>query len=712
MSEEIYLGEDYIHIQPLTKGGMGRLYKAYRIGLDVDVVIKRIKSRYVGKLDQRAEADILKNLKHRYLPRIYDIINGGDGYYYTVMDFIPGINLQQYIQKNGPVCQKLAHKWACQLCEVVAYLHEQTPPIIHCDIKPSNLMVTSDENICLIDFNTSLIFSDGILAVGATSGYAAPEQYTRKPVIPSVPLVSSSDPTVLISESDGDLFRSSDSLSRSFSVAVSSRARFYGAITKKTDVYGIGATLYYAVTAQTPQRALDPVTPISSYSLRIGKPFQAIIERAMYKEPERRFGDAEQMLHALQDVDEMDQRVRKYRRLRLISTMIVCVWILMSLASIGYGILRVRSEREQQYLTLISQAEAFRQQHQYESGQSLLEQALSLYPTRADAYLSLAAQFYEQGDYQRSYDLLQNAINSGNLRIENLVDQDNADLLYIQASCLYEMESYPQAVELYQQAINFEKDSPSYYRGLALAQAHAGQLDEAGQTLEILSQQDGSTLDCDIVRAEIHTINQQYSQAIELYHEIVSQTEDLQILSRVCLSAAKICDYLGDTDEQIEWLELAVNRLGSASAIHEEMLADAYCDKAQSDPTNSAGWYQKARDHLEHIIQNGQDNILTNLNLAVVLQNLGAFAEAEELLLQAYQAFPSDYRISMRLAFLYADWQADFPVEQRDYSRTMQYYQIADRQYATAVANGESDIEMSRLEALIEQLRVSGWIDE
>lgn len=68
---------------------------------------------------------------------------------------------------------------ACQLCEVIAYLHSQVPPILHCDIKPSNIMITPADDICVIDFNTSLVFSKGVLAIGATPGYAAPEQYTR-----------------------------------------------------------------------------------------------------------------------------------------------------------------------------------------------------------------------------------------------------------------------------------------------------------------------------------------------------------------------------------------------------------------------------------------------------------------------------------------------------------------------------------------------------
>lgn len=173
------LGSGYSAIRPLGEGGMGTLYRAHKDSLDVDVVIKRVKQKFKGRMDERAEANILKTLKHKYLPRIYDVIESPSGYVYTIMDMIPGENMQNYVKTHGPVSQKLAYRWACQLCEVIAYLHSQVPPILHCDIKPSNIMITPAGDICVIDFNTSLVFSKGVLAIGATPGYAAPEQYTR-----------------------------------------------------------------------------------------------------------------------------------------------------------------------------------------------------------------------------------------------------------------------------------------------------------------------------------------------------------------------------------------------------------------------------------------------------------------------------------------------------------------------------------------------------
>ena len=108
------LGSGYSAIRPLGEGGMGTLYRAHKDSLDVDVVIKRVKQKFKGRMDERAEANILKTLKHKYLPRIYDVIESPSGYVYTIMDMIPGENMQNYVKTHGSVSQKLAYRWACQ----------------------------------------------------------------------------------------------------------------------------------------------------------------------------------------------------------------------------------------------------------------------------------------------------------------------------------------------------------------------------------------------------------------------------------------------------------------------------------------------------------------------------------------------------------------------------------------------------------------------
>ena len=171
------LKDTYEIIEEIGSGGGGIVYKAKHLRLKEYVVVKKIKDEVIGRVDSEKEANVLKKLKHSYLPRIYDFIEM-QGAVYTVMDFIVGENLEEVLKKEGAFSQKQVRKWAEQLGEALAYLHEQNPPIIHSDIKPANIMLTPEGNICLIDFNVSLAIGDSMeSAVGISAGFSPPEQY-------------------------------------------------------------------------------------------------------------------------------------------------------------------------------------------------------------------------------------------------------------------------------------------------------------------------------------------------------------------------------------------------------------------------------------------------------------------------------------------------------------------------------------------------------
>lgn len=176
------LEDTYEIIEEIGAGGGGIVFRARHLRLQTDVVIKKIKDEIRSKVNLRQEADLLKNLKHPYLPRVYDFLEREDGVY-TVMDFIQGEDLDTAINRQGKYSQKEVKKWAEQLGEVLAYLHGQNPPIIHSDIKPANIMLTQNGDICLIDFNISLAAGlDSKTAVGISVGFSPPEQY-RDPAL-------------------------------------------------------------------------------------------------------------------------------------------------------------------------------------------------------------------------------------------------------------------------------------------------------------------------------------------------------------------------------------------------------------------------------------------------------------------------------------------------------------------------------------------------
>ena len=126
------------------------------------------------------EALLLTRLQHAALPTLYDYFIE-DGYWYLVMDYIPGLTLSAYIHKYAPLPPLEALNYAMQLCDVLDYLHRQDPPVVFRDLKPSNIILIPDGRIMLVDFGIARYFKAGQMndtAEFGSPGYAPPEQYS------------------------------------------------------------------------------------------------------------------------------------------------------------------------------------------------------------------------------------------------------------------------------------------------------------------------------------------------------------------------------------------------------------------------------------------------------------------------------------------------------------------------------------------------------
>lgn len=116
----------------LVREALEKFIWHYHENLRKQVIVKKVKDHCVDIMDSRIEVDILKNLHHRYLPQVYDFIqvNGG---IYTVMDYIPGYDLEYYCNRQMHFSEEQLLFWMQQLLEVLDYLHTRKPPILHCD---------------------------------------------------------------------------------------------------------------------------------------------------------------------------------------------------------------------------------------------------------------------------------------------------------------------------------------------------------------------------------------------------------------------------------------------------------------------------------------------------------------------------------------------------------------------------------------------------
>ncbi len=208
---------EYIIEAILGQGGMGRVLLASHTTLFVPVAIKQgladqpIPEIVLAELDRLLHTDnllrrttanklteqdfplsggvhtdrflrealLLARLQHASLPVIYDYFIE-DGYWYLVMDYIPGPTLSAYMHKHAPLQPLEALNYAMQLCDVLEYLHKQTPPVVFRDLKPSNIILSPDGRVMLVDFGIARYFKAGQMndtAEFGSPGYAPPEQY-------------------------------------------------------------------------------------------------------------------------------------------------------------------------------------------------------------------------------------------------------------------------------------------------------------------------------------------------------------------------------------------------------------------------------------------------------------------------------------------------------------------------------------------------------
>ncbi|MDR2360805.1 MAG: serine/threonine protein kinase [Oscillospiraceae bacterium] len=297
----------YELIREIGLGGGGIIYLANHLRLDKHVVLKADKRKLTAKPETlRREIDTLKNLSHQYIPQVYDFVVE-DETAYTVMDYIEGESFDKRLKNGERFTQSQVVYWACQLLEALSYLHSRPPHgILHADIKPANVMLTPHGDIRIIDFNAALALGEeGAAAVGRSSGYASPEHLgldfsaigamTRSSARSDAKAMTILDlpETVLTSEPMPQIS------------ATSGKKIMLDA---RSDIYGLGATLYHILTGSRPAGRISEIVPLSDKEFSRGS--AAIINRAMNPNPDLRFQSADEMLRAFRHLSENDPHTR------------------------------------------------------------------------------------------------------------------------------------------------------------------------------------------------------------------------------------------------------------------------------------------------------------------------------------------------------------------------------------------------------------------
>ncbi|HLW02298.1 MAG TPA: protein kinase [Ktedonobacterales bacterium] len=255
--------------EPIATGGMATVYKAWDTRVERIVAVKVLRS--LAKTDRRAierfrrEAHAAARLSHPNAVTIYDFLEER-GEHYLIMEFVEGVNLKQYLAQKGTLSPQQAVEITSQVCSVLQVAHANG--FIHRDIKPQNIMITPDGQAKLTDFGIVRVMeAAGLTNTGivlGTADYLAPEQARGDQLSPA------------------------------------------------SDLYSLGVVLYEMLAGRPPfvgtsavQVAMQHTTsvppPPSKYNPRIPRALELVVKKALQKEPERRYTNAEAMRKALMD---------------------------------------------------------------------------------------------------------------------------------------------------------------------------------------------------------------------------------------------------------------------------------------------------------------------------------------------------------------------------------------------------------------------------
>jgi serine/threonine-protein kinase len=266
----------YLLKDRLGAGGMGEVYLAEHLLLRRPCAVKLIRPERAGETRdlQRFEREVqaTATLTHPNTVQIYDYGHAEDGTFYYVMEYLPGLTVDQLVKRHGPVPPARAVHFLRQVCGALREAHGVG--LIHRDVKPGNVMVCErgglHDTVKLLDFG---------LVLPLRTGEGA--KLTQEQVILGTPAFMSPE-----------------------------QAGGQEALDARSDIYSVGALAYYLLTGRppfadrTPLQTLaahlyEPPPPLTPERPDISGELEAVILRCLAKKPAERFPDAESLAGAL-----------------------------------------------------------------------------------------------------------------------------------------------------------------------------------------------------------------------------------------------------------------------------------------------------------------------------------------------------------------------------------------------------------------------------
>ena len=262
------LQDRFLIEEQIGVGGMGAVYRAVDQKFGTSVAVKETfySDRNLAEAFER-EARLLNGLHHPLFPHVSDHFVEGNGHF-LVMEYIEGEDLSALLKRGERFPLDTVMRWTLDLLDGLDYLHSQDPPIIHRDVKPSNLKLTPRGNLLLLDFGMAKETS------GDTQGMQSVFGYSRR-----------YSPLEQIEGTGTDV---------------------------RSDIFSLGATVYHLLTGAPPVDVLarasaivagkpDPLKLASEIDSNVPELIAALIHSALALNPDKRFVSARAMWNSVEE---------------------------------------------------------------------------------------------------------------------------------------------------------------------------------------------------------------------------------------------------------------------------------------------------------------------------------------------------------------------------------------------------------------------------
>ena len=407
----------YVILDLIGQGGSGKVYLVRDSKLNKKWAVKEIANSNPGLI---REINVLKKIDHRSLPRVVDVIEHGK-MTYIVMDYIEGITLKEWIDKNGKISKETALRWAKEIAKAMNYLHELNPPVIYRDMKPENIIVKTDGNVVLIDFGTTKEYmehsSKQVEALG-TKCYAAPEQFGNK---------------------NGKEKYNTDA---------------------RTDIYSFGITLFCMLTGKKASTIKEWKISLSSKSSGLNQ----IILKCIDKNPSHRYQNTKELINALEGYRQLEEpyRAKKKKIYKAVLIIGTAIFLLLTAVIITSGIKTY--EIAQQYRKTVEEGNSYAFEGNSSEAEKIYVRAITeIDGSKSEAYLRLLELY-----------LKDNRVREGVARMSGYLDSDyqgirkRSDLLYRTALIYFnELSDYEKAWGYFKEVSDKEIEDADYYEGIS-----------------------------------------------------------------------------------------------------------------------------------------------------------------------------------------------------------------------------------------------------